>query len=263
MSHGAWWACGLCLGEAAADKPGWDQICRLRMLHPMRQPDGCPSCQGMPGAPCSRCRWCQEAARYGHSVPCACGRMGILTDSIVLLLYPLHRCLPSPFPPCLGHASNPAQWGMQAVAVVVRHLQSSSGPLASTGPPSDLRTCAAAGVHHAAAAYVHTTRAWGQRRKGPGPVEFNNATQHSLAVLHHAVTATPPFCGRAGGRVDIVLDNSGLELYADLALADYLVASGLASEVVLHGKQVGGVLGTGQWGCTRVGWGAGRCTPHA
>lgn len=28
-------------------------------------------------------------------------------------------------------------------------------------------------------------------------------------------------------RVDIILDNAGLELYTDLALADYLVASGL------------------------------------
>jgi len=38
------------------------------------------------------------------------------------------------------------------------------------------------------------------------------------------------------GRVDIVLDNAGLELFGDLVLADFLVESGLATEVVMHGK---------------------------
>ncbi|KAG1678797.1 hypothetical protein FOA52_012837 [Chlamydomonas sp. UWO 241] len=37
-------------------------------------------------------------------------------------------------------------------------------------------------------------------------------------------------------RVDIVLDNSGLELYSDLCLGDALLACGLADEVVFHGK---------------------------
>lgn len=33
-------------------------------------------------------------------------------------------------------------------------------------------------------------------------------------------------------RVDIILDNAGLELYTDLVLADYLVTSGLVGERV-------------------------------
>ena len=36
--------------------------------------------------------------------------------------------------------------------------------------------------------------------------------------------------------MDIVLDNSGLELFTDLCLADFLLASGVAVKVVLHGK---------------------------
>jgi hypothetical protein len=39
-----------------------------------------------------------------------------------------------------------------------------------------------------------------------------------------------------GGRFDIILDNSGLELYTDLLLADYLITSGQAGTVALHGK---------------------------
>ncbi|KAL8405545.1 hypothetical protein RB596_004421 [Gaeumannomyces avenae] len=39
-------------------------------------------------------------------------------------------------------------------------------------------------------------------------------------------------------RVDIVLDNAGFELYVDLVLAGYLLEAGLATEVVLHPKEI-------------------------
>lgn len=48
--------------------------------------------------------------------------------------------------------------------------------------------------------------------------------------------------GRGGqaqaARIDIILDNAGLELYADLCLADCLVTWDFADVLVLHGKQL-------------------------
>jgi hypothetical protein len=44
--------------------------------------------------------------------------------------------------------------------------------------------------------------------------------------------------GKKERRVDIVLDNAGFELFVDLILAGYLLASGLATNVVFHPKSI-------------------------
>ncbi|KIJ41034.1 hypothetical protein M422DRAFT_229841 [Sphaerobolus stellatus SS14] len=41
-----------------------------------------------------------------------------------------------------------------------------------------------------------------------------------------------------GGRIDFVLDNAGFELYCDCVYADYLIQSGLASQIRFHGKRI-------------------------
>ena len=43
---------------------------------------------------------------------------------------------------------------------------------------------------------------------------------------------------QASRQVDIILDNAGFELYVDLILAGYLLASGLATHIILHPKSI-------------------------
>ncbi|TRY80795.1 hypothetical protein TCAL_12036 [Tigriopus californicus] len=62
-----------------------------------------------------------------------------------------------------------------------------------------------------------------------GALQPNLIVDHSRAVWDH-------LSANQGGIVDIILDNVGFELVSDLALADYLVSTGLAKKVRIRAK---------------------------
>lgn len=71
------------------------------------------------------------------------------------------------------------------------------------------------------------------RKKNESNILVNDL-EAAYAVLKAAEKSNP----KGERRVDIVLDNSGFELYVDLILAGYLLQSGLATHVVLHPKDI-------------------------
>jgi uncharacterized protein with ATP-grasp and redox domains len=72
--------------------------------------------------------------------------------------------------------------------------------------------------------------------------EARKASEKNILVndLHKAfeVLSAAQKSGQKERRVDIVLDNAGFELFVDLILAGYLLASGLATTVVFHPKSI-------------------------
>ncbi|KAG2491266.1 hypothetical protein HYH03_010471 [Edaphochlamys debaryana] len=79
----------------------------------------------------------------------------------------------------------------------------------------------------------------GEAEGGPARVIVDDSAAVWGRMAHlRAGTAGPSGLGPGGARVDLVLDNSGLELFADLCLADLLLEAGVASHVVLHGKAI-------------------------
>jgi uncharacterized protein with ATP-grasp and redox domains len=64
---------------------------------------------------------------------------------------------------------------------------------------------------------------------GPGDERNNLLVDDSFMVLEHLVA-------NEGGKVGIITDNAGTELLMDVALADFLLRTDLASEVHMHLK---------------------------
>ena len=79
-----------------------------------------------------------------------------------------------------------------------------------------------------------------QKLQGPDArksAEKNVLVNH-LPAAYEVLKAQQDKNPNAPRRVDIVLDNAGFELFVDLILAGYLLAAGLATEVVLHPKSI-------------------------
>ncbi|KAL8872527.1 MAG: hypothetical protein Q9174_001859 [Haloplaca sp. 1 TL-2023] len=66
----------------------------------------------------------------------------------------------------------------------------------------------------------------------------NNILVNHLPAAYEVLKSPQDKSPHAPRRVDIVLDNAGFELFVDLILAGYLLAAGLATQVVLHPKSI-------------------------
>ena len=70
------------------------------------------------------------------------------------------------------------------------------------------------------------------RKKAEDNILVNDLTA-AYKVLKEAQRS-----GKKDRRVDIILDNAGFELFVDLILAGYLLAAGLATQIILHPKSM-------------------------
>jgi uncharacterized protein with ATP-grasp and redox domains len=76
---------------------------------------------------------------------------------------------------------------------------------------------------------------WGNK-SDLSQLKMNRSTHDSDATL---IDDTPEIVNRISGglrRVDIVLDNAGMELFTDLLLAEWLISQNLVDQVILHVK---------------------------
>jgi damage-control phosphatase, subfamily III len=75
------------------------------------------------------------------------------------------------------------------------------------------------------------------RKESESKILVNDLSK-AFEVLNESKKRRSKAEGGNGGRVDFVLDNAGFELFVDFVLAGYLIETGLASEVVMHGKAI-------------------------
>lgn len=65
---------------------------------------------------------------------------------------------------------------------------------------------------------------------------FDIQSQLAHILVNDAAAISELLTNSPGGRIDFVIDNAGFELVCDLCLVDFLLCSGLASQVYLHLK---------------------------
>jgi damage-control phosphatase, subfamily III len=65
-----------------------------------------------------------------------------------------------------------------------------------------------------------------------------NILVNDLPTVYNTLQSSRQELGNGERRIDIILDNAGFELFVDLILAGYLIASDLATKVVFHPKSI-------------------------
>lgn len=77
---------------------------------------------------------------------------------------------------------------------------------------------------------------WPADHEGEQPKDVDWQAARAYTLADDTKTAVNYLTGQPGATVDFLNDNAGLELVADLALADYLLSTGAARQVNLHLK---------------------------
>jgi hypothetical protein len=65
-----------------------------------------------------------------------------------------------------------------------------------------------------------------------GGLDIQANVQNDLSAAWDSISTL------SGARIDIILDNAGFELYADLIFTLYLLSTGIAETIVLHPKSI-------------------------
>ncbi|ORZ02023.1 hypothetical protein BCR41DRAFT_342347 [Lobosporangium transversale] len=110
-----------------------------------------------------------------------------------------------------------------------RHQAKNSGNSSNTNNDSSLSTSEDSST-------VNADQSQREHREDQEPTELEKHAekilQNDTELLWQKVKAM------RNGRVDIILDNAGFELFVDLVFADYLVRAGFASTVDFHAKNI-------------------------
>lgn len=77
---------------------------------------------------------------------------------------------------------------------------------------------------------------WPANEGGEQPMDIDWEAAKAFTLADDTEAVVQHLHGRSRLRIDLIADNAGLELVADLALADYLLSSGVAGEVFVHLK---------------------------
>ena len=77
---------------------------------------------------------------------------------------------------------------------------------------------------------------WPADESGEQPMDVDWEAAREYTLADDTAAAIRHLYGRPGARIDFLIDNAGLELVADLTLADYLLSTGITEQAIFHLK---------------------------
>jgi uncharacterized protein with ATP-grasp and redox domains len=140
-----------------------------------------------------------------------------------------------------GHLNDPyvmqKQMGLESTKLGIQHLAASTNRrIAEGSATSEI-------LYHVLGMALWGNRAdmslWPVNGGDQAQINPNQSwTNKGKIIIDHSRLVVEYFCSlkTREARIDLLLDNAGFELVADLCMTDFLLSSGLATSVVLHPK---------------------------